>query len=596
MRKRATPPRPASTPVSAPAVGPLPPVWLLAAFLAVATVALYWPAMRCGFINCDDPAYVTANLHVQGGLTWEGVKWAFSNTQQAAYWAPLTWLSQELACQLFGLNPWGHHLINVLLHAANTVLVFLLFRRMTGAPGRSLILAAFFAWHPLRVESVAWIAECKDVLSAFFGLLTLWFYVRFTQAPSGNRKLRIGNYAPALFFFACSLMSKATLVTLPCVLLLLDYWPLERFKQARIGQLVVEKIPFFILAAAASVVTFVVQQQGGAVATFQGLPLEARVGNALISYCRYLGKMFWPGNLAIFYPLPAHQPLDEVLVAGAFLCAISLVFILVRRQYPFLLVGWLWFVGTLVPMIQLVQSGEQAMADRFTYVPSLGLLLLVVWGAYELSRGWRCPTIALPAVSSLTIVLCLALTRRQLGYWRDSETIFRHAIEVTQNNYFAHDNLGMALIDQGQTGEAIRQYQEAIRLNPNEVHPHYNLGIALLKQDQVDAAINQFQEAIRLNPNDAEVHNNLGVAFLKKGRPEAAIGQFQAAVRLQPDYVPAHNNLAVSLFKEGQTGAAIRQFQEAVRLNPNDPKARRNLARAIGLLKKSTAPSGSANP
>ena len=305
MRMLVTKPKPDPGRATIPAGNrsPFPP-WLVAVLLALVTIALYWPAMQCDFINYDDPDYVTANPHVQGGLTWAGVKWAFGNTEQAAQWAPLMWLSHMLACQFFGLNPWGHHLINVLLHAANTALVFLVFQRMTGAMWRSLILAALFGWHPLRVESVAWVTERKDVLSTLFWMLTLWTYTRYietTQIP--NSKFRIW-FGAALLMFAFGLMSKAMLVTMPCVLLLLDYWPLERFKKNRLWQLVREKIPFFVLASAASAVTFVVQKHGGAVKTVEYLPLGARVGNALISYCRYLEKMFWPTDLAVFYPHP----------------------------------------------------------------------------------------------------------------------------------------------------------------------------------------------------------------------------------------------------------------------------------------------------
>src|SRR5208282_972454 len=350
------------------------PAWLMVALLVVVTIALYWPAMRCDFINYDDPDYVTANSHIRGGLNWEGVKWAFSNTEQGTQWAPLMWLSHMLAWQLFGANPWGHHLLNVLLHAANTALVFLVFRQMTGAVWRSLILAAFFGWHPLRVESVVWVTERKDVLSTLFWMLTLWAYVKYVEAnQAGNSKSKIW-YGTALVMFVFGLMSKAMLVTVPCVLLLLDYWPLERFKNNRAWQLVAEKTPFFALAAAASVVTCVVQKHGGAVATVENLPLGARSGNALISCCRYLGEIFWPADLAVYYPHPGYWPLEWVLLAGVFLCGISVLLFVKRGRFPFLLMGWLWFIGTLVPVIGLVQVGGQAMADRYTYIPSLGML------------------------------------------------------------------------------------------------------------------------------------------------------------------------------------------------------------------------------
>jgi tetratricopeptide (TPR) repeat protein len=560
------------------------PAWLLAVLLALVTIALYRPAAGFDFINYDDPDYVTANPHIQGGLNWENVKWAFSNTEQAAYWAPLMWLSHILACQFFGLNPWGHHLMNVLLHAANTALVFLVFQRMTGAIWRSLILAALFGWHPLRVESVAWVTERKDVLSTLFWMLTLWAYVKYVEASRVRDSKPKVWYGAALAMFVSGLMSKAMLVTMPFVLLLLDYWPLERFKPGRAWQLMKEKIPFFALAAAASVVTFMVQKHGGAVKTVEYLPIGARIGNALISYCRYLGKMFWPTDMAVFYPHLGYWPLEKVLLAGVFLCGISALFFVKRQRHPFLLIGWLWFIGTLVPVIQLVQSGEQAMADRFTYVPSLGVLILTVWGAYELSRRWRYHAIALVVSGSVAIVLCLAVTRQQLGYWRDSETLFRHTLEVTENNYLAHNNLGSALINKGQTGEATSEFQEAIRLKPDYALAHYNLGVALFKKNQTDEAISQYQETIRLKPDYADAHYNLGVALFKKGQTDEAISQYQEAIRLNPDYTDAYNNLGDALFNKGQTDEAMSQYQEAIRLKPDHAVARYNLG--IALAKK----------
>ena len=523
------------------------PAWLMVVLLALVTVALYWPAMRCDFINYDDPDYITANPHVQGGLNWEGVKWAFTSTEQGTQWAPLTWLSHELACQFFGLNPRGHHLINVLLHAANTVLVFLVFQRITRATWRSLMLAALFGLHPLRVESVAWVTERKDVLSTLFWMLTLWAYAKYAEAGQvGNSKSNVW-YGAALLMFAFGLMSKAMLVTMPCVLLLLDYWPLERFKPGRVWPLVMEKIPFFALAAAASVVTFVVQKHKGAVATVEILPLGARIGNALISYCRYLEKMFCPMDLAVFYPHPGYWPLEKVVLAGVFLCGLSALLFMERRRHPFLLVGWLWFAGTLVPVIGLVQVGEQSLADRYTYIPSLGVLVVAIWGVNELSSHWRCQKIALAVSGSAAIVLCIALTRHQLGYWKDSETLFRHTLDVTENNYIAHNNLGSALDKKGKTGEAILQFQEAIRLKPDRADSHYNLGNALLNQGRTGDAIRQYQETIRLKPDDADVHLNLGAALFNQGRTDEAISQFKEAIRLKPDDVAAQINLAKAL-------------------------------------------------
>jgi tetratricopeptide (TPR) repeat protein len=607
------------------------PVWLLAVLLGLVTIALYWPAMRCDFIGFDDPDYVTANLHVQGGLNWAGVKWAFCNTEQAAYWAPMMWLSHMLGCQLFGLNPWGHHLINVLLHAANTVLVFLLFRRMTGAQWRSVMMAALFGWHPLRVESVAWVTERKDVLSAFFGLLSLLFYVgyarrvtgggwRVTRAKEGattSDMSRVTRYASlfywlALLFFALGLMSKAMLVTWPFVMLLLDWWPLQRvssFKfsvsspgpmrpstltsdQSRAGPrlstLVIEKFPFFGLAAAAGVVTYLVQKHGGALTPMETLPLGMRVGNALISYCRYLGMLFWPADLAVFYPHPGQWPLVKVLLAAGLMTGITVLCIVRRRRHPFMLMGWLWYVGTLVPVIQLVQSGNQMMADRFTYIPSLGMLILVIWGAYELSRRWQHQMMMLSVAGCVVIILCLGLTRQQLGYWKDSETLFEHALEVTKNNYLAHKTLGDALLEKGRTDEAIRQFHEAIRFYPDYADAHYNLGNALDKTGQTDEAIRQYQEAIRLNPDYTEAHNNLGNVLDKNGQTDEAIHQYQDAIRLKADFAEAHNNLGTVLLKKDQIAEAIGQFQETIRLKPDFAEAHNNLGNALNVKSQIT--------
>jgi Tfp pilus assembly protein PilF len=582
MRKPAPKFKPAPPVVSTAAMPPSHfPLWLIAGLLVLVTIAVYWPATGNDFVSYDDPEFVTANPHVQGGLNWEGVKWAFCNTEQAAYWAPIMWLSHMLACQLFGLNAWGHHLINILLHATNTALVFLVFRRMTGATWRSMILAALFGLHPLRVESVAWVTERKDVLSTLFWMLALWAYAKYVEAAQG-RRLRCNLwYGATLALFALGLMSKPMLVTLPCVLLLLDYWPLERFKHSGVLRLIAEKTPFFVLAVLASVVTLVVQNQGGAVAGGETLPLGARGGNALVSYCRYLGMMFWPADLAVFYPHPGYWPLGKVLLAGGLILGVSGLLFVERRRYPFLLMGWLWYCGTLLPVIGLVQSGDQAMADRFTYVPSLGVLILAIWGMHELTRRWRYPVIALSVAASAAILLCMVLTRQQLGYWEGTEALFRHTLEVTENNYIAHVSLGIELVRKGQIKEAISQYQEVIRLKPDYPLAHNNLGYALLRKGQIEEAIHQYQEAIRLKPDYPLAHNNLGNAFYQKGRTDEAISQYQEAIRLKPDYADAHNDLGLALYQKGRTGEAISHFQEALRLKPDHAAARKNLDFAL---------------
>ena len=602
MRKPATPSQPAPASASAPVTAwPRFPAWLIAALLALVTIALYWPATGHDFVNFDDNLYVLDNPHVTSGLTWESLKWAFFKPDVSfGYWHPLTLLSHMLDCQLFGLNPWGHHLTSVLLHALNTVLVFLLLRRLTGATWRSLWVAALFAWHPLHVESVAWVAERKDVLSACFGLLALVFYARYAQVqsqpPESRNTFHVSRftfhvslfYLLSLSFFALGLLSKPMLVTWPFVLLLLDYWPLRRFalrtqnsKLKTLLPLLWEKLPFFALAAASSVLTFVLSKHAGALAAGEKMPLGARTGNALISYCRYLGKLFWPTHLAVYYPHPGLWPLAKVLLAGGLLVGISGLVFAGRRRFPFLLMGWLWFVGTLVPAIGLVQVGGFAMADRYTYLPSLGVLILAVWGAYGLARRWQPAAIALSVAASAAIVLCFALTRQQLGHWQDSESLFRHALEVTEDNWLAHNNLGNALAKKGRLDDAIPQFQQSLRLKPDYAEAHNNLGFALVKKGQTDEAIRQYQQALRPNPDFAEAHNNLGAAFYQQGRTGDAICQYQEALRLKPDYADAHNNLGAAFAANGQIAEAISQFQEALRLKPDYAGAYYNLGNAL---------------
>lgn len=580
----------------------------------VLAVALYRPALRCGFINYDDPLYVTANVQVQKGLTWENIKWAFINPV-SANWHPLTMLSHMLDCQLYGLKPWGHHLTSLLLHAVNVALVFVLLRQLTGAVWRSFWVAALFAVHPLRVESVAWIAERKDVLSGFFGVLTLILYARYVeQLKLKPPQVRI-FYGLALIVFACGLMSKAMLVTWPFLMLLLDFWPLGRFKPGNAWQLVKEKIPFFGLAVLAGIMTLKVQQQGGAMLTYENFPFDARCENALIAYCSYLGKLFWPTDLAVLYPHPVYWPVVPILLAAGLILGATGLFWVQRRRYPYLLAGWLWYCGTLVPVIGLVQVGEQAMADRYTYLPSLGMLIAVVWGADELIRRWRSLLIPLSVAGGMVLILCFELTQKQIGYWLNSETLFRHALKVTKNNYVAHNNLGAALNEEGQLDQARQQYLETIRLKPNFVEAyanlggiyddegqideaigayreaihlrpeipafHHALGFDLSKAGRTDEAIFELQEALRLDPNDASIHNDLGNILDSLGRAHEAMLQFQEALRLKPDYAEAHSNLGAAYGKKGDMDDAILQFQEAIRLQPDNALAHYNLGNAL---------------
>jgi len=558
---------------------------------------IYLPALTSDFVRYDDQVYVTENVHVQHGLTWENVKWAFC-TPTAPYWHPVTWLSHMLDCELFGLKAWGHHLTNLLLHTTNTFMVFLVLRRMTGAFWRSLLVAGLFGLHPMHVESVAWVAERKDVLSTLFWLLTLWAYARYAQKRSKvesrgsgadiavqalDSRLSTLDYFLALLLFACGLMSKPMLVTLPFVLLLLDYWPLNRFGNNRVWPLVREKLPFFLLAAASSIVTFVVQRSTGTVVTTTGLPIGARLENALVSYAGYLGKLLFPTNLAVIYPLryPLHWPPGDLISAGLLLLGISVVVITMRRRQPWLLVGWFWFVGTLVPVIGLVQVGLQAMADRFSYVPSIGLFILLSWGACAFTKGWRHQVVAVSGAATVVMMLCAGLAWRQAGYWKNTGTLFQHAIDVTENNFIAYSNLGDYELVQGHCDEAINLYRETIRLMPSYDLAYAPLGVALCKTGRLAEGIQELQLAVKLEPDAAQVHADLADALAEDGQGDAAINEYKKAISLDPDDLDARNRLGVLLENTGHLDEAIRQFKEIIGINPAYVRAYNNLGLAL---------------
>jgi Flp pilus assembly protein TadD len=584
----------------------LRPTILLCGLLSIVTLAAYWPATRFDFINYDDPLYVADNPHVQAGLTWEGLVWAFGRVHgYRTYWHPLTWVSHMVDCQLYGLKPGGHHLTSLLLHAVNVVLVFLVFRRMTGAFWRCVVLAALFALHPLQVDSVAWVAERKTLLSAFFWLLATGAYVGYAEVPGSTFEVQRSMfdvrpsppaspasrrfwYCAAVVLFALGLMCKPVLVTFPFVLLLLDYWPLCRLelktqnsKLKTLLLLLREKIPFLGLAVASSVITIMAHHALGSLDSVSGLPWGTRIENALVSYVRYLGKTFWPSRLAVFYPYPAAWPMWEVVTCGLLLLVISSLVLATARSRPWWWVGWFWFLGVLVPFIGLVQAGAQAMADRFMYVPAIGLFVAMIWGLHGLARERRYQQIGLSVAGGAAMVLCFVLTRQQLGHWKNSETLFQHALDVTENNYLAHNNLGYALDKKGQIDEAISQYRQAIRVQPADAGAHNNLGVALVRKGQIDEAISQFQQVIRLDPGYAEAYYNLGLALVRKGQIDEAINQYQQAIRLKPDDALAHNNLGTALGRKGRMDEAIRQFQEVLRLKPDFAEVHNNLGNAL---------------
>jgi len=575
--------------------------------LALVTAVLYWPLLHHGFVTLDDEAYITANPNVQSGLTGPGLIWAFQ-IGYAAYWHPLTWISHMLDCQLYGLNPAGHHLTSLLFHIANTLLLFAWLSRLTGAMWRSAFVAALFAWHPLHVESVAWACERKDVLSAFFWMLTLLAYTRYvtgdrwrvTQAGDASSPVTRHPslcYCVALFFFACGLMSKPMVVTLPFVLLLLDYWPLGRVTGDRwrvtgekneapstlnpqLSTLLLEKLPFFALAAAGSVVTYLAQKGGGALWS-AGLPLPVRLANALVSYLRYLSKTFWPVDLAVVYPYPHHWPSALVIGAASLLAFWTGLALWRARQNPWLLVGWLWFLGTLVPVIGIVQVGPQSMADRFTYLPGIGLFLLVAWGLNDLATvrpPWQ-PIVTLLGI--LALADCLVGTRIQLGFWQNSLSLFRHTVAVTQDNYIAINFLGRALDNAGKPDESLPLYEASARLEPHYAQAQFNLGMASLHRNRLDEACEHLGAAVQLVPEDAGARYYLGTALLAAGRLNDAASQFAEAVRINPGLASAHAQLALALARQGRTAEAIVHFDRAARLEPDNPEAHFNLGLAL---------------
>jgi tetratricopeptide (TPR) repeat protein len=511
--------------------------------LALGTLALYWPTVHHPFFALDDNLYVTANPQVQAGLTWAGVKWAFTNTL-ASNWHPLTWLSHMLDCQWFGLQPAGHHLTNVYFHLATVLLLFTWLHNATGALWRSALVAALFAWHPLHVESVAWVAERKDVLSAFFWMLALLAYGRYAALSKAQNPKSKAFYLVALFLFASGLMAKPMLVTLPFVLLLADFWPLNRlspanFSKKLFARLIVEKIPFLALSLAVSVVNFAAQKGGGATWSADVLPLPMRLANALVSYVRYISKTFWPADLAVIYPYERHWPLWFIFAAAMLLLAGSALVVLRRRQNPFLFFGWFYFIGTLVPAIGLVQVGAQAMADRYLYLPSIGLFIVIVWGANELLKAQpHRQTIAMLA-GTIGLSACLILTSRQLSYWQNSVKLFVHTVEVTSDNYTADAYLGSALEAAGLGDAALPFYFESVRITPYFPFAQWNLGMALFRKNRIPEACEHLAAAAKMTPNDPVIQCYYGKALAADGKLTAADAQFSKALQLKPDYAEA---------------------------------------------------------
>jgi Flp pilus assembly protein TadD len=564
--------------------------------LAAITLLVFGQTVHHDFFDYDDNVYVYENAPVAGGLTLSGVLWAFTHVH-SSNWHPLTWISHMLDCQLYGLNPGGHHLTSVLLHTATAIMLFLVLRRMTGFLWRSAFVAAVFAIHPLRVESVAWVSERKDVLSGLFFMLTLWAYARYVRGRSGveNRgpgapaipapecRLSICDYGLVLLFFALGLMCKPMLVTLPLVLLLLDYWPLNRFPPPENGsvpwRLIAEKIPLLALSGASCIATLIAQ--AGARSPLGRISLSLRVGNAAISYVTYLGQTFWPSGLAVLYPFsPQDVGAVRVMLSLVLLAGISLGVLVLRRR-PYLMTGWLWYLVMLVPAIGIVWVGTQARADRYTYLPQIGVSLMLTWAAADLAAGWRRRRLVLGSSAALILVALVFCAHTQASYWRNSETLWTHTLACTSDNIIAHNNLGNELTRKGEVDEAIAHYHTALQIKPDYAEAHYNLAEALLKKGSVDEAIVHYQAALRIDPGYFDACNNLGNALMRTGCVDEAITHYQRALQIQPDSAGAHVNLGNALVGRGRVDEAITHYRRALQINPDFALAHYNLSKVL---------------
>jgi len=561
----------------------------IAVLLAILTLAVFLPVTRHEFLNYDDGLYVAGNPHVLGGLHAQSLAWAFT-TFRAVNWHPVTWISLMLDASVFGQKPFGFHLMNLILHIANVLLLFLLLNRLTGSLWRSTLVAALFAIHPLHVESVAWVAERKDVLSTLFWMLTMLAYVNYARKPSA------GRYAAVLVLYALGLMAKPMLVSLPLVLLMLDYWPLGRFaakKKDSNRRLLYEKLPLFLLAAGSCIITFIAQRSYGAVASLHHIPAGLRVANALVSYVVYIGKTILPVKLSAFYPHPHSVPVWETALSAIVLALVTVLVVRAAGRRPYLAVGWLWYVVTLIPVIGLVQVGAQAMADRYTYVPLIGLFIMVAWSVKANGRkgereNWRhgaprSPSLPLAHSPILTvaafalIAVLSSLARIQTGYWQDSETLFRHALSVTKGNYLAHDNLGVALYNQGRLGEAADHFSKAVALDPDYADTQANLGTVLMQMGRTDEAARHLKIALRLDNNLADAHNSFGILLVEQGKPADAIKHYREALRIDPDNADTYFNIACAFAELGKLDDAVKNYSEALRLRPDDAGAHTNL-------------------
>ncbi|NQT10955.1 MAG: tetratricopeptide repeat protein [Desulfobacteraceae bacterium] len=552
---------------------------IICILLIAASLVVYWQITNHGFINYDDGNYVTENSHVQAGLTFESIKWAFT-TCHASNWHPLTWLSHMLDYELYGLNPMGHHWTSLQIHLINTLLLFFILQYMTGALWKSAIVAALFALHPLHVESVAWVSERKDVLSAFFGMLTISAYIMYVK------KRNLLRYSLVFIFLSLGLMAKPMLVTLPFVLLLLDFWPLKRLKltlnQAS-GQtsnlllLIREKTPLIAPVAISAILTLIAQHSS-ALKTLESFPLQTRVANAFISYLSYFGKAIWPLGLSVFYPHPGDSISLWYASGAALMIAVSL-FIAVNtsKKYPYIITGLLWFFITLLPVVGIIQVGYQAMADRYTYIPLIGIFIILAWGGSDLLKKWTNKKIV-SSILAMSVLLVLTMQSfHQAAHWKNSSTLFENAIKVTENNWLAHNNLGVALLGKRELDKAIYHYKKALNIKPDTLGAIKNLGFALSEKGSFKEAAQYFTKAIVINPEDFDAHYKLGCILAKQEKFNEAIRPFAETIRINPDYAPAYYEIGIILAMKGKLQKSKEFFLKAIQLKPDYKEARNNL-------------------
>ena len=556
---------------------------LIGLAIAVLTVTVFAPVVDFDFVNYDDLEFVVENPHVFTGISASNIEWAFVHAYEGTG-GPLTWISHMVDAQFFGLDAGAHHRTSLVLHICNALLLFAVLWTMTHRVGPSAWVAALFAVHPLHVESVAWVAERKDVLSTTFWLLTTWAYVGYVRQPG------VWRYVAMAMLFGLGLLSKPMVATLPFVLLLLDVWPLQRIiardifrrrtKAARgpgVASLVLEKVPLFVLSAMSIGLTFEAQRQLGAIAAIENLPIGSRISNAIVSYVAYIGQAFWPVDLAAFYPYPLVIP--PALVAGASLALAVMTVCAIRaaRHAPYVTVGWFWYVGTLVPVIGIVQLGSHAMADRFTYIPLVGLLVIAAWGGASLLQRAGASRATLTIAAIALVAVCAVVSRAQVHHWENGVALWEHATQVTQNNARAHANLGVALARGGQRGRAIAEYGEALRIEPRYPEAHNNLALALAVEGKTQEALAHYQDALHLKPDYANAHTNMANLLDENGRGEEAIAHYREAIRLDPTHVLARINLAVTLARESRLDEAVAELEAVLRLEPGNEAARKML-------------------